>query len=153
MCTMASQITSLTIVYSTVHSGAVSKKTSKLRATGLFFSFHDVIIWWGIHEWWREVCSLYHLSSLICHIEEIYPLLMIYRFGPYLIVCHLIQVQQIDTPVDPSWSTTPHLRNRWLFSRYLGAKMLQPSDSIFLPPPRTLWCSHRTKRHTHVVSL
>ena len=33
MNTMASQITSLTIVYSTVHSGA--KKTSKLRVTGL----------------------------------------------------------------------------------------------------------------------
>ena len=34
MGTMASQITSLTIVYSTVHSGR-SKKTSKLRVTGL----------------------------------------------------------------------------------------------------------------------
>ena len=37
MGVMASQITSLTIVYSTVYSGAVcrSKKTSKLRVTGL----------------------------------------------------------------------------------------------------------------------
>ena len=34
MTTIASQITSLTIVYSTVYSGR-SKKTSKLRATGL----------------------------------------------------------------------------------------------------------------------
>ena len=32
---MASQITSLTIVYSTVYSGADQKKTSKLRVTGL----------------------------------------------------------------------------------------------------------------------
>ena len=35
MGAMASLITSLTIVYSTVHSGADKKKTSKLRATGL----------------------------------------------------------------------------------------------------------------------
>ena len=35
MSTMASQITSLTIVYSTVYSGADKKKTSKLRVTGL----------------------------------------------------------------------------------------------------------------------
>ena len=35
MNAMASQITSLTIVYSTVHSGADHKKTSTLRATGL----------------------------------------------------------------------------------------------------------------------
>ena len=33
--TIASQITSLTIVYSTVYSGADQKKTSKLRVTGL----------------------------------------------------------------------------------------------------------------------
>ena len=31
---MASQITSLTIVYSTVYSGADQKKTSKFRVTG-----------------------------------------------------------------------------------------------------------------------
>ena len=37
MSAMASQITSLTIVYSTVDSGAdKKKKPSKLRATGLF---------------------------------------------------------------------------------------------------------------------
>ena len=33
--TMASQINSLTIVYSTVYSGADQRKKSKLRATGL----------------------------------------------------------------------------------------------------------------------
>ena len=32
---MASQITSLAIVYSSVYSGAISEKTSKLRVTGL----------------------------------------------------------------------------------------------------------------------
>ena len=35
MTTMASQITSLTVVYSTVYSDADQKKTSKLRVTGL----------------------------------------------------------------------------------------------------------------------
>ena len=35
MGTMASQITSITIVYSIVYSGADKKKTSKLRVTGL----------------------------------------------------------------------------------------------------------------------
>ena len=35
MSAMASQITSLTIVYSTIHSDADQKKTSKLRITGL----------------------------------------------------------------------------------------------------------------------
>ena len=35
MTTMASQITSLTVVYSTVYSDADKKKTSKLRVTGL----------------------------------------------------------------------------------------------------------------------
>ena len=35
MSTMASQITSLTIVYSTVYLRRRSKETSKLRATGL----------------------------------------------------------------------------------------------------------------------
>ena len=35
MGAMASQITSLTIVYSTVYSGSDKEKTSKLRVTGL----------------------------------------------------------------------------------------------------------------------
>ena len=35
MSAMASQITSLTIVYSTVYSGAETNKTSKLRVSGL----------------------------------------------------------------------------------------------------------------------
>ena len=54
MTAMASQITSLTIVYSIVYSRHRSKKTSKLRVTGLckgnspvtrkMFPFHDVIM-------------------------------------------------------------------------------------------------------------
>ena len=40
---MMSQITSLTIVYSTVYSGADKKKTSKLRVTGLCVGDSPVI--------------------------------------------------------------------------------------------------------------
>ena len=36
MIAVVSQITSISIVYSTVYSGADQKKTSKLRVTGLF---------------------------------------------------------------------------------------------------------------------
>ena len=36
MATMASQITSLTIVYSTVYSGADKKKPSEFHITGLY---------------------------------------------------------------------------------------------------------------------
>ena len=42
MSAMASQITSHTIVYSTIHSGADQRRTSKLRVTGLLL---------GIHRW------------------------------------------------------------------------------------------------------
>ena len=64
MGTMASQMTSLKIVYSAVYSGADQKKTLKLRVTGLCagnspvtgeFSaqmtsnVENVSIWWGHH--------------------------------------------------------------------------------------------------------
>ena len=66
MSTMASQITSLTIVYSTIHSRHRSKKTSKLRVTGLCegnspvtgefrtqraSNTESVSIWWCHHAW------------------------------------------------------------------------------------------------------
>ena len=62
---IASQITSLTIVYSTVYSRRKSKKTSKLRVTGLCVgnspetgefpaqrasNAENVSIWWRRHE-------------------------------------------------------------------------------------------------------
>ena len=65
MSVMASQITSLTIVYSTVYSRRRSKKTSKLRVTGLCVgtspetgefpaqrasNAENVSIWWRHHE-------------------------------------------------------------------------------------------------------
>ena len=65
MSAMASQITSLTIVYLTVNSGRRSKKTSKLRVTGLCAgnspvtgefpaqrasNAENVSIWWRHHE-------------------------------------------------------------------------------------------------------
>ena len=65
MSTMASQITSLTIVYSTVYSRRRSKKTPKLRVTGLCegnspvtgefpaqraSNAENVSIWWRHHD-------------------------------------------------------------------------------------------------------
>ena len=65
MVAMASQITSLTIVYSTVHSGADQRKKLKLRVTGLCVgnppltaefpaqmdsNAENVSIWWRHHE-------------------------------------------------------------------------------------------------------
>ena len=65
MGTMASQITSLTVVYSTVYSGSDQKKTSKLPVTGLCvgnspgtgefptqmaINGENVSIWWRHHE-------------------------------------------------------------------------------------------------------
>ena len=62
---MASQITSLTIVYSAVYSGAVQEKTSKLRVTGfcegnspgtgefpaqMTSLAENVSIWWRHHD-------------------------------------------------------------------------------------------------------
>ena len=66
MSAMASQVTSLTIVYSTVYSSRRSKKTSKLRVTGLCavnsphkgpvtrktFPFDDVIMGWHVVITW-----------------------------------------------------------------------------------------------------
>ena len=82
MITMASQITSLTIVYLTVYSMRKSKKTSKLRVTGLCVvnspvtgeftarrasNAENVSIWWRHHayihcwedqrEWYDGQCD------------------------------------------------------------------------------------------------
>ena len=71
MGAMASQITSLAIVYSTVYSGADWKKHLKLRVTGLVsgdFLAHmasnteDVFIWWRHHDT-EEIPSIYHLTG------------------------------------------------------------------------------------------
>ena len=66
----ASQITSLTIVYSTFYSGADKKKTSKLRVTGLCegnspvtdefpaqkaSNAENVSIWWRHHVWGKRL--------------------------------------------------------------------------------------------------
>ena len=70
MSAIASQITSLTIVYSAVYSRRRSKKTSKLRVTGLCegnspgtgefpaqmaSNTENVSIWWCHHEWYRTL--------------------------------------------------------------------------------------------------
>ena len=77
MGAMASQITSLTIVYSTVYSGA-DKKTSKLRVTSLCAgnlprtgefpdqmasNAENVSIWWRHHELINS--SIHEHSSVV----------------------------------------------------------------------------------------
>ena len=79
MGAVASQITSLTIVYSTVYSGADKNITSKLRVTGLCAGSSSVIgefpaqmasnaenasIWWRHHEIEPPIV-LSHISHLI----------------------------------------------------------------------------------------
>ena len=83
MDAMASQITSLKIVYSTIHSGADQRKDKKIRVTGLCAgnspvtgecpaqtasNAETVFIWWRHREEWRDgdcaVISIL-LSSLI----------------------------------------------------------------------------------------
>ena len=79
MNTVASQITSLTIVYSIVYSRHISKKTSKLRVTGLWegnspvtgefpaqraSNAENVSILWRHHD--RSDC-LCHLGSIMTH--------------------------------------------------------------------------------------
>ena len=68
MGTIASQITSLTIVYSTVYSDADQRKKSNLRVTGLYAGYspgtgefpaqmasntENVSIWWRHHAWFN----------------------------------------------------------------------------------------------------
>ena len=73
MSAIASEITSLTIVYSTVYLDADKKKTSKLRVTGLCAGnspvtgefpaqmaskAENVSIWWRHHVWYHSMQRL-----------------------------------------------------------------------------------------------
>ena len=82
----ASEITSLTIVYSTVYSG-ISKQTPKLRVTGLcVWGIHrwpgqqrgNVSIWWRHHENERIVVPIIatnrHTALLVAGLVAIYIL-------------------------------------------------------------------------------
>ena len=75
MGSMASQVTSLTIVYSTVYSRCSSKKASKLRVTGLCAgnspvtgefpgqrtsNAENVSIWWRHHEKKQTTSNTWH---------------------------------------------------------------------------------------------
>ena len=97
MKAMAFQITSLTIVHSTVYSRRRSKKTTKLRVTGLCAwnspvtgefpaqmasNAEIVFIWWRHHE--NKSMGIYHHPGQ-CTSQEIYtqfPLFwVLFRFG------------------------------------------------------------------------
>ena len=87
MTAMVSQITSLTIIYSSVYSGADKKNTSKLRVTGLCeenspvtgefptqraSNAENVSIWWRHHEY-RPFCSGKQgvVSIQRCHLASV----------------------------------------------------------------------------------
>ena len=79
MGAMPSQISSLMIVYSTVHSGADLKKISKLRVTGICAgnspvtgeipaqigsNAENISIWWHHHEnMWINICHFVKRSA------------------------------------------------------------------------------------------
>ena len=82
MGTVASQITSLTIVYSTFYSGTDQQKTSKLRVTGLCevtdefpvqkaSNTENVSIWWRHHVYF--VPELQFSVSLMQFHEQCHP--------------------------------------------------------------------------------
>ena len=123
MSLMASQITSLAIDYSTVYSGAESKKTSKLRVTGLcagnspgtgefpaqmasdaeMFPFDDVIM-----EQNRHNNTQFTLDSVIAMTE------------PFLAVCTHEQDPIVSTSFPtPSWRLIARSREFW--SREIGS--------------------------------
>ena len=78
---MASQMTNITIVYSTVYSGIDKKKTSKLRVTGrcegnspvtgefpaqMASNVENISIWWRHHESEpRELFYSFRLASIM----------------------------------------------------------------------------------------
>ena len=86
MSAMASQITSLTIIYSTVYSGvASSKKTSKLRVTGLcegnlpvtgdfpaqrVSNAENVSIWWRHHAISDVIWMQISVNAWKCRYEQ-----------------------------------------------------------------------------------
>ena len=88
MGVIASQITSLAIVYSTVYSDADQKKTSKLRITGLCAgnspgtgefptqmasNAENVSIWWRHHEsvrWWKQTNMHYSDATWASQITD-----------------------------------------------------------------------------------
>ena len=94
MGAMTSQITSLTIVYSTVYSRRRSKKTSKLRVTGLCegnssvtnefptqrtSNTENVSIWWRHHEMSRSARFCFNFHDQ-CRSYEYSPINLIHKY-------------------------------------------------------------------------
>ena len=95
MGAMASQITSLTIVCSTVHSGADHRKHQSSASLAFVWGIHpaqmvgnaeNVSIWWRHHAKWNFQCIwIQHLNPYTCillnfHPEQISHLLMFVFF-------------------------------------------------------------------------
>ena len=94
MSAMASQITSLTMVYSTVYLGA-DQKTSKLRATGLYegnspmtgeFPAQRASNAEKVFNWWRhhEICLKADIHTDVHDVEEAQHLV-----DPGVVTCRL----------------------------------------------------------------
>ena len=96
MSAMASQVTSLKIVYSTVYSKRISKKTSKLSVTGLCegnspvtgkfpaqraSNAENISIWWRHHEIKSRNISLAIRYVWIYDIYVFVNMWYIFRFG------------------------------------------------------------------------
>ena len=99
MTTMASQITSLTVVYSTVYPGADQRKKSRLRVTGLCAgnspgtgefpaqmasNAENVSIWWRHHDIsFENVISYWFFASCPVHIVRYIMLHLTYLWDSF----------------------------------------------------------------------
>ena len=98
MGVMASQITSLAVVYWIVYSGADHKKTSKLRVTGLCAgnspvtgefpaqmasNAENIFTWWRHHEW-QLVCKYNFFVRLNFVSEIVHYFCQMLPYPPFL---------------------------------------------------------------------
>ena len=73
MSAMASQTTSLTIVYSIVHAGADQKKRQSSASLAFMWGIHhaeNVYIWWCHHVSSLSPDTEYHTTCLTCDLSE-----------------------------------------------------------------------------------
>ena len=119
MPAMASEITSLMIVYSTVYSGADKKKTSKLRVTGLCagnlsvtgeFPAQRASTAENVSTWWRHHMCCNYVICLIDAAILFLPFLWINLsisvcVCVFCFVCFLSWFEQINLPCIMSFTT------------------------------------------------
>ena len=101
MGTIASQITSLTIVYSTVHSRRWSKKTSKLRVTGFCAGNSP-----GIPHKWPVTWNMFPFDDVIIPIHCIHFTSVIDIHTPQVMLKYITTpvATEVHVCVDALWS-------------------------------------------------